>query len=267
MAIPWHSLYLFCADNVDTDHLANALRDSLTSLHYTLYDPFGLIPGKAYSQAVRLFLAPLSNSCARVIGAPDLAQLPLLSRVGVCLFAALEGSNALLVTYANGQEADPAAALAPYVRPGHSAEELQRTLNFTGAVVSKPAPDDALPLDALPKDVQAMAGKVNLKQAQKLFSQLSGELLTGNQRDAARQMMRPTDWNGAGGQRIRSVMACLNVPETWRDPDFTTLRDAYQLHARRQRNPHASLYPGDEETMASVPNALDYVPVYGGRDQ
>ncbi|MBL8157537.1 MAG: hypothetical protein JNM70_25480, partial [Anaerolineae bacterium] len=44
------------------------------------------------------------------------------------------------------------------------------------------------------------------------------------------------------------------------------LRDAYQLHSRRQRNPNARAYPGDEAVMAAVPDALMYTPVYGGAD-
>jgi hypothetical protein len=44
------------------------------------------------------------------------------------------------------------------------------------------------------------------------------------------------------------------------------LRDSYQLHARRQRKPDARLYPGDEEAMTRVPDALDYIPVYGGKN-
>ena len=34
-------------------------------------------------------------------------------------------------------------------------------------------------------------------------------------------------------------MGCLTVPNDWREPDFTTLRDAHQLHLRRQRRPNA----------------------------
>jgi hypothetical protein len=85
---------------------------------------------------------------------------------------------------------------------------------------------------------------------------------------AAQEMISPTppDWNSPGGQRIRAVMQCLTVPDNWRDPDFVALRDAYQLRVRRQRKPDARLYPGDEEAMNRVPDALDYIPIYGGKN-
>jgi hypothetical protein len=60
-------------------------------------------------------------------------------------------------------------------------------------------------------------------------------------------------------------MNCLTIPLGWISPDFVALRDAYQLHERRRRNPNAMLYPGDAEAMAAVPNALDYAVVYAGK--
>ena len=54
------------------------------------------------------------------------------------------------------------------------------------------------------------------------------------------------------------------MPSDWHAPDFTTLRDAYQVAERRQRRPNAGLYPGDAEALAAVPDALAYTPVYGG---
>ena len=100
---------------------------------------------------------------------------------------------------------------------------------------------------------------------------LTGNLLKKADSDertaaSARELIQPPDWNSPGARRLHALVGCLTLPPNWRDPDFVTLRDAYQLHARRQRKPDARLYPGDEEIMARVPNALDYIPVYGGRD-
>ncbi len=129
----------------------------------------------------------------------------------------------------------------------------------------------AVPLDALPEDVQEMAQDVDLSQAQQMFDKIGGKLLQDVQRgdaEAARKLLGggedAPDWNSAGGQRLRALMACLDLPQNWLAPDFVTLRDAYQLHARKQRKPTARLYPGDAEAMAAVPDALDYLPVYGG---
>jgi hypothetical protein len=105
-----------------------------------------------------------------------------------------------------------------------------------------------------------------MQQANKMFARLSGDLLkkAGGDANAAALLKNAVDWNSVGGQRLTAFMACLNVPEDWREPDFVTLRDAYQLHLRRQRLPNARLYPGDAEAMAKVLDALEYTPVYAG---
>lgn len=261
----WHSLF-FPSD--DAANIVTALAASLESLGYTRYNPFGLLPGKAYPQSVRLFVAPAAGGWVRVIGAPDERQFPLLAESGVCLWAALEGDAGRITVYQGGEARERHTALLPYVRPGCTPEALQAALNRA----SKPgaAGDSALPLDTLPEDVRAMAGDVNLKQAEKMFSRLGGQLLRKTAADsdtaqAARDLLSSApDWNSPDGTMLRAVMACLTVPENWREPDFVTLRDAYQLHERRRRKPDARLYPGDAETMARVPDALTYTPVYGG---
>ncbi len=266
MTTPWQSLYLSC---VDRDAVVSALRDSLVALRYELYDPFGLIPGNAYPQTVRLFVAPPQADWVRVIGEPDARLLPDLSRLGLCLGLALDGSAARIAVYAHGEQADPQSALTAHLRPASTADDLRRALAESPAAGNeareRPAPD-SLPLDALPEDVQAMAQGVDLRQAQKMFNRLSGQLLKKGDSAAARELLagNAPDWDSPGGRQLAALMACLTAPENWREPDFTTLRDAYQLHARRRRSPSARLYPGDAEALAKVPDALEYVPVYGG---
>jgi hypothetical protein len=264
---------LSCADETTgiVEKTASALRDSLTTLGYELYDPFGLLPGKAYPQAVRLFVAPVAGGWLRVIGAPDARQLPPLSRLGLCLALALDGAEAQIEVYQAGARVEPVAALTPFLRPGRSVNDLERICTASANAEKNSQANDALPLDLLPEDVQSMAGQVNMRQAQKMFSRLIGKLLNSDQSDAAREFVRGgPDWNSAGGQRLRALMTCLTVPDDWREPDFITLRDAYQVHlqvhARLHRNSNVRLYPGDVETLAKVPNALEYVPVYGGLD-
>jgi hypothetical protein len=261
----WHSLF-FPSDN--TAAIAAALAASLESLGYTRYNPFGLLPGKAYPQTVRLFVAPAVGGWVRVIGAPDERQFPLLAAHDPCLWVRLEGDTGHITAYQGGQAVETQAALLPYVRSACTPQALQTALSRSHQPGK--ASDSALPLDALPGDVQALAGEVNLKQAEKLFSRLGGQLLRKAATDddtanAARDLLRGgPDWNSPDGVMLRMVMDCLTVPETWREPDFVTLRDAYQLHERRRRKPDARLYPGDAETMARVPAALTYTPVYGG---
>lgn len=267
----WSSLYCRCDDS---SAVAQSLRDSLMAAGYTPVNPFGLIPGKTYPQMVRLFVAPPLDGWVRVVGLPDPMSLPPLSRLGVCVSLALAGETAAIAIYAGGQAAG-AAALLPFRRAGCVVEELQRILSGNvGAHGGAPLPSQTgFPLDALPADLQSLAGQVNPAQAQKLFARLSGQMLNragaGGEADAARALLAnegAPDWNSAGGQQIRALTACLNVPDNWREPDFTALRDAYQLHERRRRLPNARLYPGDAESMSRVPDALAYQVVYGGRD-
>ena len=252
----WSSLYLPCVDNV-----AETLQDALKALGYQRYDPFGLIPGKAaYPQAVRLFIPPASGGWTRLIGEADPALLPPLSLLAPCLSVELDGDQATFAAYNEGEVSTPEVAFAPYT---HEHDCIRLSLQKTEA--SNSASLGGVSLDVLPDDVQALAGRVDLKQAGKMFNRLSANLAPKSGGDpSARDLMRQPEWNSVGGARITALMDCLRIPN-WRDPDFVTLRDAYALHERRRRSPKATLYPGDAETMAAVPDALSYTPVYAGK--
>ncbi len=269
MPTTWNCLYL---RSEDRERVIQQLQDSLKNLGYTLYNPFGLIPGKAYARSVRLFVAPEADGWIKVIGTPDDAQLPQLSQDTTLIYAALNGDGADLRVYVNGQAAELESALLSYLRSGVTADQLQQALHTTSNIISMGKTDSGLPFEALPDDIKAMAGKVNPNQAQKMFTNLAGHFMNkvgnGNgQADAARELISGSNtlnWDSSGGVRIQAVMGCLTVPTNWREPDFDSLRDAYPLHERRQRNPNARSYPGDETIMAKVPDALSYTPVYGG---
>jgi len=260
----WHSLYWPAAE---PEAVAASLRASALALGYTVFDPFGLIPGRAYPHAIRLFVGPQVGGWLRVVGEADARQLPELARLGPGLALGLDGGSASIAFWADGAPAGP-DALAAYLRPGFSADDLERILAAADAGSRRA---ESLPLDALPGDIQQMAAGVDLKQARSMFTRLTGSTLGkaggGSSADQARALLaagEPPDWTSGGGARISRLMGCFTVPHDWRAPDFTTLRDAYQLHLRRQRRPNADLYPGDAEAMVAVPNALDYLPVYAG---
>ncbi len=273
MTILWSNQY--CPSN-DPEALAQALRDSLSALGYTLYNPFGMIPGKAYRQSVKAFVSPASGGWVRVMGALDEPILLQVSQSVLCLSVTLEGDDAHIRAYVNGQPSDTGIAVMPYLREGKTPLDLQKVLSGDVEApleIVKPAKQDGLPFNALPDDVQAMAKQVDPAQAQRLFSRLSGDVLKKVSKDRgtadeARALISgegQPNWDSAGGRQIRALMACLTVPENWREPDFEALRDAYPLYERRKRNPTARAYPGDDAAMAQVPNALDFIPVYGGK--
>jgi hypothetical protein len=256
----------------DAGAVVQQVQESLTNLGYTLYNPFGLIPGKAYPRSVRLFVSSASNGWVKVIGTPDEAQLSTLSQNTTLIYTALDGDGADIWVYANGQAIAIENALLQFLRPNLTASDLHNALHATSNIIQTDKPDAGLPFDVLPDNIKAMAGKVNNNQAQKMFNRLSGDLMKkvgnkGDQADAARALINSgdaLDWNSTGGTRIRAVMNCLTLPDNWREPDFDSLRDAYPLHERRRRSPNARTYPGDEAIMAKVPDALLYTPIYGG---
>jgi hypothetical protein len=269
----WYSLYL---PSEDSAAITEALRSALSSAGYTLYNPFGPMPGLSYRESARLFVAPPRDGWIRVVASPEhLAPVAsALSQLVPCLEAGFNG-GAIIQLYRAGEKLDdPRDALSAYLRPGKSPADLVSALQAPplGFAAENETVAD-VPLDILPADARALSDKVNLKQASGLFNRLSEGLSkrtgqTASKEEAARALLRSSalDWNSPGGRQIRALMACLNVPDNWRTPDFVALRDAYQLHARRRRSPNADLYPGDAEAMAAVPDALDYTPVYGGRN-
>ncbi len=191
-----------------------------------------------------------------MIGTPDPALLPALSRLALCLLIELDGADARIEVYADGAAAALETALAPYA-------QMPDCLGAAPAVADDSPALGAVALDALPQDVQALAQRVDLKQAGAMFSRLSGNLMKKTGGDPG-DLLRQPEWNSTDGARIRALMDCLSIPD-WRTPDFVTLRDAYALHERRRRSPNATLYPGDAEALAAVPGALAYTPIYGGK--
>lgn len=263
----WTSI--FCRAN-DPALVEVALRQHLTTLGYEVYEPFGLIPPKAYAQTVKLFIAPAHEGWVRVIGAADEAVLGGLTAFPPALRITLTGEEADFAVPGG----DVPAALHNYLRPGSTPEDVIGAIRGPMIVPPRTAPSQppvmAVPLEALPEDVRGMLGKVDSGAAESMFNRLSGTLMNkvGGQAEAAQALMAanaPPDWETIGGARIRALLNCLTVPaEGWQTPDFTALRDAWPLHARRQRKPDARLYPGDAEVLAAVPDALEYRPVFGG---
>jgi hypothetical protein len=249
--VAWYSVYFPLEDY---EQLATRLRDWLIAAGYTPFNPFGLMPGRVYRDAARAFIAPPRDGWTRMIAEKpfSLPPCPLI------VAASLEGAP--ITTYVDGVSVDPAVALADY--PGISDA-------LTAPISPAAAPENlgGVPFAALPADARKLAAKIDPAAAGKLFDRLSANVLgkVGGDAADAGALLAAADWNSVNGERIRRVMACLRL-SAWRDPDFITLRDAYALHERRRRTPNAPLYPGDAETLNAVPNALDYRPLYAGRE-
>lgn len=266
MTTPWHSLY---SPSSDQEGLAAALRAALTVQGFTLYDPFQMLaPGQAYSRSVRVFVAPARDGWTRVLGALETPLIESLSQTTLCLSAALDGDRAQIAVYAQGVPADPVAALAPHLRADYTPDALRRALageTISGAHAIRAG--DTFPMDVLPESMREQARGLNPKAINAMFGKLMKKVNRQLGTDARAGMALiggGADWDSRGGRMLQAAMACLTVPDDWRVPDFVSVRDAYQLHRRRQQRPNALLYPGDADAMQNVPDALQYIPVYAG---
>lgn len=268
----WNSL--FCL--LETD-IESALKDAIEKLEFTLYNAFDLIPGKAYPDTLKTFIVPSAGKWTQILvddetTLDDLEALAeALSAHGLVVITQLEIDEGILDLYHNGEAIeDMIAILAPHLLDGKSAGDLELALD-----VKLPLPmidpeldeqEQILAIDDLPPEIRAMTQGMNMGSAQKMFQRMTGNLMGRGQAQGAQDMLNSDrlDWNGEGGLFIRGVLSCLIQGDGWMSPDFPTVRDAYQRHIRKQRRPNAKLYPGDQQMMDAVPNALNYVPVYGG---
>jgi len=249
----------------------------LQAAGYSAYDPFGLIPGSVYADTVRLFVAHPAANWVRVLS--DAPPPPGLAAAaaphGIALELCVTNDSHTINVYMDGQPtADAAATLAPYARDDVTVDDLRQVLNRPVLALVDDGGQgvgDGVPLDVLPDDVQQMAGDVDAQAASRMFQRVTKSLFgkSGGDQDAAGALLQGAqgiDWERPQGATVRALMGLLTVPAGWRVPGFATLQDAYSLHTRRQRKPNARLYPGDAETMAAVPDALMYTPIYAGKD-
>lgn len=267
----WHSLYL---RSPEAEKVASTLRDALTKQGYILYDPFGLIPGAAYADSLKLFVAPAIDGWVRVLISPEtiipVEIMETISGQTLCFTLSFTDDNMKVTVYKDGQEAE-LSALKPYLKDGCSTNDLIDAMHAEAEREPEPISGDTFPMGVLPEDLKSAAQGLNPKHIDRMFVKLmkkvNRQLSGGDDEDEARSLLnnKQTNWKSTGAQRVSGFVACLNLPEKWNMPEFVTLRDAYQRHRHRQRNPHAHLFPGDAETMQAVPDALDYMPVYGGK--
>lgn len=268
----WHSLYLASADQATP---VTAIQHHLEQQGFTLYDAFSLLPGRSYPQALKCFVAPAAGAWVRILleYSDDTARLEAaLSQHAICMSAQLAGDAGTLALYASGNP-HPISAydlIAPHLPADVGREDYQRLLESG----YKNIPDlegeneriGSVKIKDLPDDLRRAARSIGGKKADNLFGKLTRRLLGGDTQaaDILRDGADP-DWNSEAGKRIQALFALLGAPANWREPDFPTLRQAYMLHRRRERKPNAPSYPGDEVLLAAVPDALAYVPVYGGK--
>ena len=284
MSQNWHCLLIPGADPAG---VAAALHDQLAVEHYAPYDPFpgGTGTPPRLRDMVRHFVAPAQDGWVRVLGEPDPAILPALNaQLGRdVLYGWLDDNGGGFSLWRDGTSSGEPEALVAYLAPDYTPDDLRRAL--AGAISvpvieSDNPPVLAIGADALPPDIQQLAQEkdINPDKANKLFEKISGSLfnrLPGRDDPAASADLEQARalvsgeqqdiWNSLAGQRVRATANLLALPGNWRLPAWDTVREAYQVHRLRQRSPRMPLMPGDKEALKTVPDALDYLPIYMGR--
>lgn len=279
MSDPWYSLFVRSDDPAP---VIDALRATLDARGYAPYDPFPGGTGTPLKLAatVRHFIAPPQTGWVCVLGQPDDdALLDFQQRIAVPVIVgwltADDGGFALL---RDGSRHDDPDAFAEFLRSEHTVDTLRQA--FAGQInveaVDGDAPSTAvLGGETLPPELAEFAEQqgVDAGKANKMFERLGGKLLGrvtggGDQDEARAMLMGQTGgdiWNSLQGQRVRAVAGVLQLPANWRTPTWQQVRDAYQVHRLRQRNPRMMIMPGDQEALDAVCDVADYTPVYMGQ--
>lgn len=269
MTAQWESLYVR-TDN--TTAVAEALIAALTSAGYQRFDPF---PGGAgtpmgITETIRLFAAPSVDGIVRVIGAlPENVTL-LLKYLRLWIVDDECGATA----YRDGI-AD-AAAVAEYLKAGKTLDDLAKAEQRPVlGVVNKASSSNLAPELAQ----FAESRGVNPQQADKLINRLTGQLFgkmdrqssgeAGALKDQAKALLSQApaevDWNSPQARKLSAMIEVLALPSNWRDPDFNSLREAYQVARRLVRNPKAMLLPDEKQALNKVAGAIEYQAIYMGK--
>ncbi len=274
----WHSV--FCHTTAVTP-IEETLSKHLLANGYSAYNPFGRLPGRAYPRTVKLFISPTRSQWTRLIldsealwGDENYLEIAQQSAtLAPSLYVALQEGQHTFQAYSNTPSDDPARVFEQALAENMSVDAFRQLWNTAPQDIAS-IPTDTSPSirDLLPTEYQGFGQGVNNQQAEKLFEKMSGNFrgrFGGAENEAEVEKLLKNNqpqWESAGGNHLRAIFQALSIAD-WQLPDFATLRDAYTLHARKQRNPQAMMYPGDAEAMASVPNALEYIPLFFGKTE
>lgn len=267
----WHSLYLR-AD--DPQAITAALVESLLRHGYQRYDPFaggtGTPPG--LKTFVKHFVAPPVDGWIRILGEPNPQTVTDLSKGRVVLHAWLTDAYGGIQLYRDGQIRDE--ELAALLRPGKSADDLQRAQAGSSPVAADPLNG------AVPAEMQQLAREhnVNPKQANKMIERFTSRLFgkldraSGGEASDMQAQARALatganrlDWNSTAGRRLKALASVLDLPSNWREPDFGAVRAAYQSARYLRKSPNARLMPDEQEALRALPDAIQYEAVYAGK--
>jgi len=265
MPIQWDSLHFYT--NQTPKQVASMIGTIITDIGYGVYDPFTVMQYKAYQHRIKLFLGGLTDGWIRAVGEFPFDLTAKLSEYGLVLHLHITDDSGDAHVFLNGRP-QPFSALQPHLKQGLTVADLHEAI-LRGGKLSSSAQNEAIPMSALPPEIQQMAKGLNQNQINRLFSKMMGQVnrVMGDKASSAKSLLSPSmpDWSHGHGGHIRAFMDCLTVPQNWNTPDFISLRDAYMAMERMRRNPKATRLPSDDEAIKSVPDALTYIPIFGGK--
>ncbi|MBN1285721.1 MAG: hypothetical protein JXB47_10005 [Anaerolineae bacterium] len=275
--------YLTLARRAAPAAVAEALGAALETRAYLPYDPFpgGAGPARIWADKVTAFVAPAQDGWTRVIGRvpPEALAAASASLATPLLHLWLTGATWGFFLFVDGDDLTDAAALAGFLRPQCTTDDLQRAMAGDIDTAALPPIEGEPGDDALPENVAVLAAdrNIDMSKAQRMIEKYTGKIFSKLDRQsqdqddeavraAAMEALRggPALWETACGRRLRAFAACLDLPRGWHSPALETVRDAYTVARRKAAYPTATLLPGDRRALDKLPGAGDYLPVYFG---
>ena len=257
MTILWSSVYIPIGDE---ERVTAALQATYTAAGYTPYNPFpgGTGTPKGIETRIRLFAAPGEDNWTRIIGEPDADLLADLSKEmeSPLVYAWIKENESAVDVIGGGD-------LSQFLREGKSSADIDAALaaQFTAGDAAPVTGEVARLADEFGVDA-GQADKMFQKAAKTVFKKMDQESM----QDAAKKSLdNPFSWKLPASQRVIAVMACLTIPQNWREPAYTDLAAAYQIACLLDINEDAPLLPGDEVILDRVEYPLDYTPAYFAR--
>ena len=247
-----------------SDDLVPELKRVFEADGYKAYDPFPGGLGSPVGKLTRLrtFISPPVDNW-HIVGTSDEIPASLLVELNLELLdiRLLEDDDYQIAVYHPDNAPDARlGALEPYLKDGVSLQDLAQI-----ATLEMKA-DNA---DSLPSEISDLAAAqgVSAKHVDKMMGKMSKRIFRkmsadDTQKEQAMAMLQPTgiNWNSAGAQKLQAIMDKLAIPEDWHLPEWKSLVAAYQIARQQQRG--ADLLAGDADTLAKVPNAIEYTPIY-----
>jgi hypothetical protein len=259
--IKWSSLYLPVENRKE---VLESLNHIYSEAGYAAYNPYpgGTGTPRDAKDLVRLFVARNEDGWVRLIGQPDAALLPTLAEqiASPLLYVWIGLSDGQVNCIGSGD-------VGQFLRKGKTAADIEQALTTSyQARGSSLIGEYASQQGVNPTQADKLIQKTTKGLFQKMTKQ--GDANADTMQTAASNLASGKDvfsWGSIPAQRVAAVMACLTVPQTWREPDYKDLAAAYQVACLLDIDEDAPLLPGDEAILDKVEYPLDYKLAYFAR--